>query len=135
MTNVPARRFPDNFLWGCATSAYQIEGSTLADGSGSNIWQRFCHTPGRVANNDTGDVACDHYRRYASDVELMQQIGLNAYRFSIAWARVLPEGTGRINAAGLAFYDRLVDELLSANIQPMVTLFHWDMPAALDDRG
>jgi beta-glucosidase len=135
MTNVPARRFPDNFLWGCATSAYQIEGSTLADGAGSNIWQRFCHTPGRVANNDTGDVACDHYRRYASDVELMRQIGLNAYRFSIAWARVLPEGTGRINAAGLAFYDRLVDELLSANIQPMVTLFHWDMPAALDDRG
>ncbi|MFL6548226.1 MAG: GH1 family beta-glucosidase [Povalibacter sp.] len=135
MINVPARRFPENFLWGCATSAYQIEGSTLADGAGPNIWQRFSRTPGRVANNDNGDVACDHYRRFDQDVELMQQMGLNAYRFSIAWARVLPEGTGRVNAAGLAFYDRLVDLLLAKGIQPMVTLFHWDMPAALDDRG
>ena len=135
MPTLPARRFPDDFLWGCATSAYQIEGSTLADGAGPNIWQRFCHTPGRVANNDTGDVACDHYRRFDTDVELMKQIGLNAYRFSIAWARVLPAGTGRVNADGLAFYDRLVDLLLSKGIQPMVTLFHWDMPAALDDRG
>jgi beta-glucosidase len=135
MPTVPARSFPDNFLWGCATSAYQIEGSTLADGAGPNIWQRFSGTSGRVANNDNGNTACDHYRRCDTDVALMQQIGLNAYRFSIAWARVLPQGTGTVNAAGLAFYDRLVDLLLSRNIQPMVTLFHWDLPTALDDRG
>lgn len=128
-------RFPGDFLWGCATSAYQIEGSPLADGAGPSIWQRFSHTPGKVTNDDTGDVACDHYRRYASDVELMHQLGLNAYRFSIAWGRVLPRGTGSVNAAGLAFYDRLVDALLAKNIQPMVTLYHWDLPEALDDRG
>ncbi|HEY5806858.1 MAG TPA: GH1 family beta-glucosidase [Povalibacter sp.] len=135
MTIEPARRFPAGFLWGCATSAYQIEGSPLADGAGPNIWQRFCHTPGRVVNNDNGDIACDHYRQYESDVELMQRLGLQAYRFSIAWSRVLPHGTGQLNAAGLGFYDRLVDRLLSRKIQPMATLFHWDLPAALDDRG
>lgn len=130
-----AYRFPDDFLWGCATSAYQIEGSPLADGAGPSIWGRFAHTPGRVHNNDTGDVACDHYRRYAQDIEWMRALQLNAYRFSIAWGRVLPEGTGRVNPAGLGFYERLVDALLAAGIEPMATLYHWDLPAALDDRG
>lgn len=135
MTTESIRRFPANFLWGCATSAYQIEGSPLADGAGPNVWQRFCHTPGRVVNDENGDFACDHYRRYASDVDLMQRLGLQAYRFSIAWSRIFPHGTGQVNAAGLGFYDRLVDRLLSKGIQPMATLFHWDLPAALDDRG
>ena len=128
-------RFPDGFLWGAATSAYQIEGSPLADGAGPSIWHRFSHSVGRTANGETGDVACDHYRRYASDVALMRDLGLNAYRFSISWSRVLPRGRGRVNEAGLAFYDRLVDALLDAGIQPNVTLYHWDLPAALDDRG
>ena len=127
--------FQPTFLWGAATSAYQIEGSPLADGAGPSIWHRFVHTPGMVRDNDTGDVACDHYRRFDSDVALMQQLGLNAYRFSIAWSRVLPQGRGRVNAAGLGFYERLVDRLLAAGIQPMATLYHWDLPAALDDRG
>ena len=127
--------FPENFLWGCATSAYQIEGSPLADGAGASIWQRFVHTPGKVADGDTGDIACDHYRRYRSDVDLMRELGLTAYRFSIAWGRVLPEGIGRVNAAGIDFYDRLVDCLLTRGIQPMATLFHWDLPEALDNRG
>ncbi|MGQ0836518.1 MAG: glycoside hydrolase family 1 protein, partial [Gammaproteobacteria bacterium] len=127
--------FPQEFLWGGATSAYQVEGSPLADGAGASIWQRFAHTPGLVHNGDTGDVACDHYRRYASDVALMADLGLNAYRFSIAWARVLPHGKGAVNAAGLGFYERLVDTLLANGIEPVVTLYHWDLPAALDDRG
>ena len=135
MTQSQAAAFPDNFLWGCATSAYQIEGSPLADGAGPSVWQRFAHTPDRVLDGDTGDVACDHYRRYESDVDLMQQLGMQAYRFSIAWSRVIPNGTGRVNPAGLGFYERLVDRLLSKGIQPMATLFHWDLPAALDDRG
>jgi beta-glucosidase len=134
-SSASASSFPTGFLWGCATSAYQIEGSPLADGAGPSIWQRFAHTPGRVAEGDTGDVACDHYRRYASDVDLMQQIGLNSYRFSIGWSRVLPQGVGYVNAAGLDFYERLVDRLLSKGIQPMVTLYHWDLPEALDNRG
>jgi beta-glucosidase len=128
-------RFPQGFLWGCATSAYQVEGSSLADGAGPSIWQRFSHTPNRVTDGDTGDIACDHYRRYESDVDLMHTLGMQSYRFSIAWSRVLPEGTGRVNQAGLDFYDRLVDRLLSRGIQPNVTLYHWDLPAALDNRG
>ncbi|HEV8234748.1 MAG TPA: GH1 family beta-glucosidase [Gemmatimonadaceae bacterium] len=128
-------RFPDGFLWGAATSAYQIEGSPLADGAGPSIWHRFSHSAGRTVNGETGDIACDHYRRYASDVTMMRSLGLNAYRFSISWSRVLPEGRGEVNAAGLGFYDRLVDALLGAGIQPNVTLYHWDLPAALDDRG
>ena len=127
--------FPDGFHWGAATSAYQIEGSPLADGAGPSIWQRFAHTPGMMANGDTGDVACDHYRRYREDVQLMKALGLHGYRFSINWARVLPEGTGRVNPKGLDFYSRLVDELLEHGIVPNATLFHWDLPAALDDRG
>jgi beta-glucosidase len=128
-------RFPDGFLWGAATSAYQIEGSPLADGAGASIWQRFTHTPGLTANGDTGDIACDHYRRYETDVDLMAELGLTAYRFSISWSRLLPEGRGRVNKKGLAFYDRLVDRLLAKGIQPTATLYHWDLPVALDDRG
>jgi len=128
-------QFPRGFLWGAATSAYQIEGSPLADGAGASIWHRFAHTPGMTAGGETGDLACDHYRRSEDDVKLMHDLGLNAYRFSISWARILPEGTGTVNPAGLAFYDRLVDRLLEHGIQPSVTLYHWDLPAAIDDRG
>jgi beta-glucosidase len=127
--------FPRGFLWGSATSAYQVEGSPLADGAGPSIWQRFAHTPGMTHDGDTGDVACDHYRRFREDVALMSDLGLKAYRFSVAWARVLPNGTGRVNPAGLEFYERLVDALLERGIEPMVTLYHWDLPVALDDRG
>jgi beta-glucosidase len=127
--------FPAGFLWGAATSAYQIEGSPLADGAGPSIWHRFAHTPGRIANGDTGDVACDHYRRWAQDVEWLKRLGLNAYRFSVSWSRIQPEGRGPVNQRGLDFYARLVDELLERGIAPMVTLYHWDLPAALDDRG
>jgi beta-glucosidase len=130
-----SREFPAGFLWGAATSAYQIEGSPLADGAGPSIWQRFSHSPGRTHEGQTGDIACDHYRRWREDVRMMADLGLTAYRFSMSWSRVLPEGTGRVNAAGLAFYDRLVDALLEHGIAPAVTLYHWDLPAALDDRG
>ena len=129
-------RFPDNFMWGAATSAYQIEGSPLADDAGSNIWHRFSHTPGLTHGGATGDVACDHYRRWESDLDLLKELGLGAYRFSIAWARVLPDGKGgTINRKGLDFYDRLVDGLVARGITPLVTLYHWDLPSALDDRG
>jgi beta-glucosidase len=128
-------RFPAGFLWGCATAAYQVEGSPLADGAGPSIWHRFAHTPGLTRDGDTGDVACDHYRRWADDVALMQRLGLQAYRFSVAWSRILPAGKGAVNAAGLDFYDRLVDALLEHGIEPLLTLYHWDLPAALDDRG
>ncbi len=128
-------RFPAGFLWGAATSAYQVEGSPLADGAGPSIWHRFVHQPGRIDNGDTGDVACDHYRRAAEDVGLMRALDLNAYRFSISWSRILPAGRGAVNPAGLAFYDRLVDRLLAHGIAPSVTLYHWDLPAALDDLG
>lgn len=127
--------FPPEFLWGAATSAYQIEGSPLADGAGASIWHRFSHTPGRTAGSETGDVACDHYRRWAEDVDLMADLGLAAYRFSVAWGRVMPEGRGTVNEAGLGFYARLIDRLLKRGIRPCVTLYHWDLPAALDDRG
>jgi beta-glucosidase len=132
---MPKTPFPPDFAWGAATSAYQIEGSPLADGAGPSIWHHFSHTPGNVANGENGDIACDHYRRYKADVGLMRELGLGAYRFSISWSRILPEGTGRVNPDGVAFYDRLVDALLEHGIQPMATLFHWDLPAALDQRG
>ena len=127
--------FPRDFLWGTATSAYQVEGSPLADGAGPSIWQRFTHTPTLVLDGATGDVACDHYRRYLDDVALMRSLGTNAYRFSTSWSRVMPRGRSTINAAGLDFYDRLVDALLANGIEPLVTLYHWDLPAALDDLG
>jgi beta-glucosidase len=127
--------FPKGFLWGAATAAYQIEGSAAADGRGPSIRDRFSHTEGKVRDGDTGDVACDHYRRWAEDVGLMTELGLNAYRFSISWSRVLPEGKGRLNPAGLAFYDRLVDALLEKGIEPSATLYHWDLPQATQDEG
>jgi beta-glucosidase len=132
---VASFRFPEGFVWGAATSAYQIEGSPLADGAGPSIWHRFSHTPGLVKGGDTGDVACDHYRRWREDVEWMKRLGLTAYRFSLSWSRVLPEGTGAVNTRGLDFYKRLADALLEAGIRPLATLYHWDLPAALDDRG
>lgn len=132
---MPEPTFPDGFLWGAATSAYQIEGQPLADGAGPSIWHRFAHSPGRIVNGETGDLACDHYRRFADDVALMADLGLGAYRFSIAWGRVLPDGRGIVNPKGLDFYRRLVDALLERGIQPMITLYHWDLPAALQDRG
>ncbi len=125
---------PD-FLWGVATAAYQIEGAWDEDGRGLSIWDTFCHTPGKIHNGETGDVACDHYHRWPDDLRLLSGLGVDAYRFSISWPRVLPDGTGRVNAAGLDFYDRLVDGLLAANIQPWVTLYHWDLPQCLQDNG
>lgn len=127
--------FPAGFVWGAATSAYQIEGAPLEDGAGSSNWHRFVHRSGTVAKGDTGDVACDHYHRLDDDVRLMRDLGLMAYRFSVSWSRVLPQGRGAVNEPGLDFYRRLVDRLLENGIQPMVTVHHWDLPAALDDAG
>ncbi|QSB14503.1 beta-glucosidase [Natronosporangium hydrolyticum] len=127
--------FPAGFVWGAATAAYQIEGAVTADGRGPSIWDTFSHTPGKVHNGDTGDVACDHYHRYAEDVELMAELGLQAYRFSIAWPRIQPTGSGPANRAGLDFYDRLVDALVARGIEPMITLYHWDLPQPLQDAG
>ena len=126
---------PPDFLWGIATSAYQIEGAVDADGRTPSIWDTFCRVPGAIDNGDTGDVACDHYHRWPEDIALMRRLGVDAYRFSIAWPRVMPGGTGPVNPAGLAFYDRLVDALLEADIRPFVTLYHWDLPQLLQDRG
>ena len=129
------RRFPDGFLWGAATSSYQIEGAVAEDGRSESVWDRFCRIPGRVMNGDTGDVACDHYHRWRDDIRIMEELGLSAYRFSVAWPRVLPEGSGTVNQAGLDFYDRLVDGLLEAGIEPFVTLYHWDHPQCIEDAG
>ena len=126
---------PAQFLWGAATAAYQIEGSPQADGGGRCVWDEFSETPGNVYMGQTGAVACDHYNRWSQDIALMRELGLGAYRFSIRWPRVLPQGTGAVNRKGLDFYDRLVDGLLDAGIEPFPTLFHWDLPAALQHRG
>lgn len=126
---------PKGFTWGVSTSSYQIEGAALEDGRGPSIWDNFCRVPGNVANGDTGDVACDHYHRYAGDIELMRRMGVGAYRFSVAWPRVMPTGRGAVNEKGLAFYDRLVDGLLAAGIEPWLCLYHWDLPQALQDVG
>jgi beta-glucosidase len=126
---------PRGFLWGVSTSAYQVEGAARADGRGASIWDDFCREPGRIANGDTGDEACDHYHRYREDIGAMRQIGVGAYRFSVAWPRVLPTGRGSANEAGLAFYDRLVDGLLEAGIEPWLCLYHWDLPQALQELG
>lgn len=128
-------KFPEGFLWGTATASYQIEGSPLADGAGPSIWHTFSHTPNTVKNGDTGDIACDHYNRYKDDVALMKNLGMKGYRFSIAWPRIFPEGKGRINEKGLDFYDRLVDEILEAGITPFATVYHWDLPSALQNLG
>jgi beta-glucosidase len=130
-----ALEFPKGFYWGTATSAYQIEGAWNEDGKGPSIWDTYAHTPGKIKNDESADVANDHYHRYKEDVALMRSIGANAYRFSIAWPRIFPGGTGQPNAKGLDFYDRLVDELVAAGIAPFLTLYHWDLPQALQDRG
>jgi len=127
--------FPAGFIWGAATSAYQIEGAWNVDGRTPSIWDTFSHTPGKTKNGETGDVACDHYHRWPEDVALMQQIGLKAYRFSVSWPRILPDGRGRINQKGLDFYGRLVDALLEADIIPMPTLYHWELPQTLQEEG
>lgn len=124
-----------NITWGVATSAYQIEGAWNADGKGPSVWDSFCREPGKILHGDRGDVACDHYNRFKEDIDLMRQIGLQSYRFSISWPRVMPNGAGAINKKGLGFYDQLVDELLTADIDPLITLFHWDYPLALQHRG
>ncbi|GAH40366.1 unnamed protein product, partial [marine sediment metagenome] len=128
-------RFPENFVWGAATASYQIEGGYNEDGKGESIWDRFCRTPGKVQDGDRGDVACNHYHRYRDDVKLMKAISLNAYRFSIAWSRIFPQGKGQVNQDGLDFYERVVDELLNSGIEPFVTLYHWDLPQALQEKG
>ncbi|MEH0985223.1 GH1 family beta-glucosidase [Micromonospora sp. CPCC 205556] len=135
MTTTPMPAFPTGFRWGVSTSAYQIEGAATADGRGPSIWDTFAHTPGRIADHSTGDVTCDHYHRHREDVALMAGLGISAYRFSIAWPRVQPRGTGAANPAGLDFYDRLVDDLLAAGIDPVATLFHWDLPQPLEETG
>jgi beta-glucosidase len=127
--------FPKSFVWGAATAAYQIEGAAAEDGRAPSMWDVFAHTPGKVANGDTGDVAADHYHRYRDDVALMADLGIAAYRFSVSWPRVIPRGAGATNPKGLDFYSRLVDELLGAGIAPTLTLYHWDLPAELDDAG
>jgi len=132
---MPKLTFPKNFIWGVAASAYQIEGAWNEDGKGVSIWDTFCHTPGKIANGETGDVAIDHYHRYKEDVALMAELGIQAYRFSVSWSRVMPEGAGTVNQKGLDFYDRLVDELLDHKIEPFANLYHFDLPQALQDRG
>jgi len=127
--------FKDDFLWGASTASYQIEGGWDADGKGLSVWDLLSRRPGAVIHNDTGNVACDHYNRYASDVDLMKEIGLNCYRFSLSWPRIMPEGTGKVNAAGLDYYDRLTDKLVEAGIRPFATLFHWDFPYELYCKG
>lgn len=128
-------KFPEGFIWGTATSSFQIEGAYQEHGRSESIWDRFCSLPGTIADGSDGRVACDHYHRWAEDIELLKKIGVNSYRFSIAWPRILPQGTGAVNEPGLAFYERLVDALLEAQIEPMVTLYHWDLPLILQDRG
>ena len=128
-------RFPEGFVWGTATASYQVEGAVREDGRGPSIWDTFAHTPGRIVDGDTGDVADDHYHRYPEDISLMADLGISHYRFSLAWPRVQPEGRGQLNAAGIDFYSRLVDGLLERGIQPWVTLYHWDLPQPLEDAG
>jgi beta-glucosidase len=135
MGALPKTGFPRDFTFGVATSAYQIEGAVNEDGRGESIWDRFCRTPGRVANGDTGDVACDHYHRFERDLDLIAELGLDAYRFSIAWPRIVPEGRGRVNQLGLDFYRRLIEAALQRGIRPVATLYHWDLPQPLEDAG
>jgi beta-glucosidase len=131
----PMPTFPAGFSWGVATASYQIEGAVAEDGRGDSVWDTFCRQPGAIRDGDTGDVACDHYHRWQEDVALMAELGIDTYRFSIGWPRVQPAGTGKVNQAGLDFYDRLTDALLAAGITPVPTLFHWDMPQPLEDAG
>lgn len=128
-------KFPADFIWGTATSSFQIEGATREGGRSDSIWDTFCKVPGAVVNGETGDVACDHYHRYKDDIELLSKLGVDAYRFSCAWSRIIPTGTGAANQAGLDFYNRLIDELLAKGIEPWLTLYHWDLPQVLQDKG
>jgi beta-glucosidase len=127
--------FSKEFVWGVATAAFQIEGANREDGRGVSIWDTFCDTPGKVLNGDTGEVACDHYHRWEQDLDLMKELGVDAYRFSVAWPRIIPDGTGAVNEKGLDFYDRLVDGMLERGIRPYCTLYHWDLPQTLEDQG
>ena len=137
LTDVAVRpeEFPSDFVWGAATAAYQVEGAVSEDGRGRSVWDTFCDRPGAIVGGASGAVACDHYHRYREDVALLKQLGVDSYRFSVAWPRILPAGSGAVNEAGLDFYDRLVDELLEAGIAPTATLFHWDTPQALEYVG
>ena len=128
-------RFPDGFLWGAATAAYQIEGAADADGKGRSIWDTFSHTPGKVFHGDTGDVACDSYHRYGEDIALLKRLGVGSYRLSLSWPRIQPTGRGEVNAKGLDYYNRVIDGLLEAGIEPTVTLYHWDLPQDAAGRG
>jgi beta-glucosidase len=127
--------FPDNFAWGVATAAFQVEGASKEDGRGPSIWDTFCDTPGKVANGDNGEIACDHYHRYLDDIKIMQQIGVKTYRLSIAWPRLFPDGDTRREDRGFAFYDKLINALIAAGIEPLVTLYHWDLPQPLENKG
>ncbi|MDI9916478.1 GH1 family beta-glucosidase [Rhodococcus sp. IEGM 1379] len=131
----PAPEFPSSFLWGTATAAYQIEGAVTEDGRGRSIWDDFCDRPGAIVGGESGVVAADHYHRWESDVDLMATLGLDAYRLSLSWSRILPTGTGQVNVTGLDFYDRMIDRLCDAGITPAVTLYHWDLPSALQEQG
>jgi len=135
MTNITRKDFPDSFLFGVATSSYQIEGAAQEDGRGPSIWDTFCAEPGRILDGTNGDVACDHYHLWPRDLDLIKSLGAGAYRFSIAWPRIQPTGKGAVNAAGLDFYERLVDGMLERGLQPYATLYHWDLPQALQDEG
>jgi len=132
---VPEYNLPADFIFGAATSSYQIEGAWDKDGKGESIWDRFCHQKGNVLNGETGDEACNHYNRFKDDIALMKELNLDSYRFSISWPRIFPEGHGEVNQAGLDFYKELVDELVKAGIEPAVTLYHWDLPQALQEKG
>jgi beta-glucosidase len=143
VVSVPAQRFdlsagaafPKGFFWGTATASYQVEGAWNEDGKGESIWDRFAHTAGKIKNGDTGDAACDSYHRWREDVALMRAMNLNSYRFSIAWPRIQPSGSGAVNSKGIDYYSQLVDTLLEARIRPLVTLYHWDLPQALEEAG
>ncbi len=132
---LPAGEFPSDFLWGMATAAFQVEGAWKEDGKGESIWDRFCHTPGKIKGSATADVACDHYHRYPEDIAILKQLNQKSYRFSISWPRIQPSGTGAPNVKGLDHYSRVVDAALEAGIRPFCTLYHWDLPQALEDRG
>ena len=125
------KKFPNDFIWGTATSAYQIEGASEKDGKGPSIWDAFASIPGKTRNGETGAIACDHFHKFKEDIQLMKDMGITAYRFSISWSRLMPTGKGKINESGIQFYSDLIDELLLAGITPWVTLYHWDLPLAL----
>jgi beta-glucosidase len=135
MSELDVPRFPEDFVWGVSSAAYQMEGAVTQDGRGESIWDRFCSTPGKVRNGESGAIACDFYHRYRDDIALVRELGAGAFRFSVAWPRILPEGRGKVSEKGLGFYDRLVDALLEAGIKPVAVLYHWDLPQVLENDG